>query len=329
MELKLANHSSYPRIGDSAEGQLLRRTIAQWEKGEKTDAELRAAEDRMTELAIEVQAAADLDVVTDGQIRWYDSVSHLAGKLKGVRINGLLRFFDTNTYFRQPVVTGRLERGAPLTVDDYRFARQKTARPVKPVLTGPYTLARLSVIQAGAGRTFESMLDGYTQALAEEVAALAAAGAAIIQIEEPYLLKVPADIAIFSQVITTLARHKGSAKLALALYFGDVAPLYDKLQTFPVDELVLDFTYSPRLVETIASSGSAKALGVGVMDGRNTRLENPETIARQIEEILKGMRSAEATLMPSCGLEYLPRDRAQLKLKHLSTLRNTLNGKAA
>src|SRR5574337_1547113 len=109
MELLLANHSSYPRIGDDAGHQLLRRTIAQRDKGEKNDQEVRAAEDRMTELALQEQLEAGLDLVTDGQIRWYDPISHLAGKLEGVRINGLLRFFDTNFYFRQPVIHTRSE----------------------------------------------------------------------------------------------------------------------------------------------------------------------------------------------------------------------------
>jgi 5-methyltetrahydropteroyltriglutamate--homocysteine methyltransferase len=329
MELKLANHSSYPRIGDSAEGQVLRRTIAQREKGEKTGRDLRAAEDRMTELALQEQIQANLDLVTDGQIRWYDSVSHLAGKLNGARINGLLRFFDTNTYFRQPVVTGRLERTGPMVVDDFRFAREKSSRPVKVVLTGPYTLARLSVSEDGKAGGFEGMLEGYTRALAEEIAALDAAGVQTIQVDEPCWLKQPGDFAALERALGALGARKGSARLALAFYFGDAAPVYDKLQTLPVDELVLDFTYSPKLVETIASSGSAKALGLGLVDGRNTRLEDPGTVARQVERIFRAARLPAATLMPSCGLEYLPRDRAQLKLKHLSTLRKTLNGKGA
>ena len=154
MELILANHSSYPRIGESTGHQTLRRTIAQWEKGEKTETDLRAAEDRMTEIALAEQVEAGLDVVTDGQIRWYDPISHLAGKLDGIRITGLLRYFDTNFYFRQPVVEGKIARSKPLLVDDFRFARGKSARPVKAVLTGPAALARPSLAQKGARPPF-------------------------------------------------------------------------------------------------------------------------------------------------------------------------------
>ncbi len=329
MELLLASHSSYPRIGESAEFQSLRRTIAAWEKGEKNDADLRAAEDRMTELALSEQAAAGLDVVTDGQIRWYDPISHLAGKLQGVRINGLLRFFDTNFYFRQPVIESEIKRTKALLVDEFNFARAKAARPVKAVLTGPYTLARLSIDPENKSGGFQKALEGYTAALGEEVAALAAAGASLIQVDEPALLKNPADFRHVEQGLAVLAARKGGAQLALALYFGDPAPLYDRLQALPVDVLNLDFSYSPRLVETIAASRASKTLALGLVDGRNTRLEDPADISRQLDRMAPSLGSGRAYLNSSCGLEYLPRDRALLKLKHLATIRKTFLGSRA
>ena len=329
MELKLCNHSSYPRIGDRAEHQLLRRTIGQRDKGEKRDDAVRAAEDRMTELALAEQGEAGLDLVTDGQIRWPDPISHLAGKLAGVRINGLLRFFDTNSYFRQPVVRGKLERTEPLLLEEFNYARGKSTCPVKAVLTGPYTLARHSVEENGGAGGFDKVLEGYTAALAAEVAALAAAGATMIQVEEPALLKYPDDFPRLEQSITALAMSKASAQLALAFYFGDPAPLYDHLQTLPVDLLGFDFTYSPRLVDRVASNGTARTLALGLVDGRNTRLEDPAALARQLEKLARGAGSNSAYLSPSCGLEYLPRDRAQQKLKHLAVIRKTFLGSPA
>jgi 5-methyltetrahydropteroyltriglutamate--homocysteine methyltransferase len=325
MELILAHHSSYPRIGDGADQQILRRTIAQWEKGEKTDADLRAAEERMTELALADQMEAGLEVVTDGQIRWYDPISHLAGKLRGVRINGLLRFFDTNTYFRQPVVHGPIERAEAMVVGDFEFARAKSSRPVKPVLTGPVTLARHSICKDGQAGSLEQLVDGYTQALASEVEALAAAGARLIQIDEPSLVKHPGDLPQAERSLKALSAAKGGSQLILALYFGDAAPIYERL---PVDALALDFTYSPNLVETIAAQGSAKPLALGLVDGRNTRLEDTRTVARQLEKIARRLGSARAWLSSSCGFEYLPRDRAKLKLRHLETIRTEFLGSA-
>jgi 5-methyltetrahydropteroyltriglutamate--homocysteine methyltransferase len=329
MELILASHSSYPRIGESAEFQSLRRTIARWEKGEASESDLRAAEDRMTELALAEQIDAGVDVVTDGQVRWYDPISHLAGKLQGVRINGLLRFFDTNFYFRQPVVESEIRRTQPLIVEEFLFAKQKSTLPVKPVLTGPYTLARLSIEDQGKAGGFDKVLAGYTEALAEEVGALAAAGATLIQVDEPALLRHAADLPRAGQSIASLAARKGSAQLALALYFGDPAPLYDRLQSLPVDVLNLDFTYNPRLADVVIAGGASKTLALGLVDGRNTRLEDPVSVTRQLERIASSLSSGRAYLNPSCGLEYLPRDRAQLKLKHLTTIRKTFLGSKA
>ena len=326
MELVLANHSSYPRIGDDADHQLLRRTIAQRDRGEKTDREVRAAEDRLIEFALQEQIAAGLDLVTDGQIRWYDPISHLAGKLAGVRINGLLRFFDTNFYFRQPIVNGPTRRSQALLVEEFSFAREKSARPVKVVLTGPYTLARHSIEANGGIGGFEKLLEGYMGALAEEIAALAQAGATFIQVDEPAILRSPEDFPWLEQSLTALAMRRGKARLALAVYFGDPAPLYERLQTLPVDVLALDFTYNPGLVETAAKQGSSKALGLGLVDGRNTRLEDPAEVARQIERVARGTGLNQAHLNPSCGLEYLPRDRAQLKLRLLATIKRTFLG---
>ncbi|HVA00506.1 MAG TPA: hypothetical protein VMV34_02515 [Terriglobia bacterium] len=329
MELVLSNHSSYPRIGDDPAGQRLRRTIAQREKGEKTEADLRAAENQMTERALAEQVEAGLDVVTDGLIRWYDPVSHLAGKLSGIKINGLLRFFDTNFYFRQPIVGGKIKREKSLVVEEFLFAKAKSPRPVKTVLTGPYTLARLSIGQNEETGKLDALLAGYTQALAEEVAALAAAGATLIQVDEPALLKHPEDFSLFETSIKPLAARKGSARLGLAFYFGDAARLYSKLQGLPVDILGLDFTYSPSLPEIVRTEGSSKTLAFGLLDGRNTRLEDPNALARQLERMLGGLKAEIAYLTPSSGLEYLPRDRAQLKLKHLTTVKKTLLGRAA
>ena len=329
MELLSANHSSYPRIGDDHEDQLLRRTLTLWEKGEKQQTELRAAEDRMTEKAIAEQVEAGLDLVTDGQIRWPDPVSHLAGKLSGVRIDGLLRFFDTNCYFRQPVVSRKPLRAGALITDEFRFAIAYSPRPVKAVLTGPYTLARLSALESGEAGAFATVLEGYTETLAQEVKALVAAGAQVIQVEEPGLLRHPEDFAASATSLAELAKDKGQARLGVSVYFGNAAPLFAKLITLPVDILGLDFTYSPGLLDVVANTPSGQILSLGLLDGRNTRLEDAAVVARQLETFARRAQPGTVYLTTSCGLEYLPRDRARLKLRHLATIRKTFLGGGA
>jgi 5-methyltetrahydropteroyltriglutamate--homocysteine methyltransferase len=317
MNLIVTNAGSYPRIGDTPELQILRQTLARFDRQEATEADIRRAEDEMVRRAIAEQIEAGLDLVTDGQIRWYDPISHIAGRLKGTKINGLLRYFDTNFYFRQPILVDRLARERPILVEEYRYARSVSSRPVKPVLTGPYTLAVFSLVERGEYRDLERRVEDYATALAEEVAELAAEGAELIQVDEPAIVLDDADWDLFAAGVRALARAKGTARLALYISFGDVSPFYERLQALPVDVLGLDFTYSPQLVERIAIEGSAKALGLGLIDGRNTKLEPEAEVAAALERMLPAIRSEVVYVNPSTGLELLPRDRAFRKLQHL------------
>ena len=146
--LYLSSTGSYPRIGDTPELQLLRRTIAALDRGDRSTADLLDVQNDVTRFVIAEQVKAGLDLVTDGLIRWYDPISHLAGKLDNIQIKGLVRFFDTNTYFRQPVFTGTPLKRGHLAAGDYSFARNALGHlptpagkagklSIKPVLTGP------------------------------------------------------------------------------------------------------------------------------------------------------------------------------------------------
>ncbi|MFY9528750.1 MAG: hypothetical protein WBC04_02280 [Candidatus Acidiferrales bacterium] len=345
--LLLASTGSYPRIGDSVELQTLRRTIAAVDRGERTAGDLVDAENEMTRRAISDQTNAGLDLLTDGQIRWYDPISHLAGKLQGVKIKGLLRFFDTNSYFRQPVLTAKPVRTGPLIVEEFAFARNALGHlptpadkagkiSIKPVLTGPYTLAKFSLFEHsanGASGSVEARAIAYAEALAAEITALVEAGADFIQVDEPAIIKYPQDWGVFERALALLVNAKKKAseagkrlQLALYVYFHDCAPLYEKLVALPVDVVGLDFTYNPKLVDVIASAGSPKPLGLGLVDGRNTRLENASEVARQIERLLPKISGGQAYLGTSSGLEYLPRDRAYAKLELLGKIRSAMRG---
>jgi 5-methyltetrahydropteroyltriglutamate--homocysteine methyltransferase len=343
MSLVLSSSGSYPRIGDTAELQVLRRTLALADRGERTTADLADAENAMVRRAIEEQVNAGVELLTDGLIRWYDPVSHLAGRLEGVKIKGLLRFFDTNFYFRQPELRARPMRKSPLVLDEYLFARNtlgmmptasgKAGRlSIKPVLTGPYTLAKFSLSEDGAMNSLEARTQGYAVALAAEVEALVEAGADFIQIDEPAILKYPGDLEILRSGLLKMIEAKrkaGSGKktrFALHVYFHDCAGLYEKLAQLPVDVLGVDFTYNPMLVEVVAAAGSPIPLALGLVDARNTKLEDPAQVARLIEKMLPKIAGGSAWLGPSAGLEYLPRDRAYAKLELLGKIRAEVQG---
>jgi 5-methyltetrahydropteroyltriglutamate--homocysteine methyltransferase len=319
MRLIVASTGSYPRIGDAAPAQRHRRAYGQRERGEISETEWQAVEDDVTREVVAEQIAAGVELPTDGQVRWYDPISHLARPLAHVAINGLLRYFDTNFYFRQPVVSGPLTRRGPILLREYDVARSAAgSMPVKPGLTGPYSLAQGSILEGGY-RNRHALAQAYAEVLAQEVAELARAGATLIQVDEPYLLQHPEDADVVRETFATLAAARGGARLACYTFFGDALPLYDDLMALPVDVLGLDFTYSPKLARRIAEAGSAKALGLGLIDGRNTKLETRETVYPVLDQVLPRL-GEPAYLNPSCGLEFLPRDRARSKLETMVRL---------
>lgn len=319
MEILASSTGSYPRIGDRLDQQRHRQAYAKRERDEISREEFERVQEDVTREVIDEQVRAGLDIVTDGQVRWYDPISHIARGLGGCEINGLLRFFDTNFYFRQPVIKGKLVRREPVLKREFAFAKGVSKKPVKPVLTGPYTIAKLSINRHGG--SFQSLVDEFAEVIAHEVRELARAGAKLIQVDEPAILKNPGDFPVLKRAVEKIASEKSGAGLALYTYFGDAAPIYDKLVKLPVDAIGLDFTYSPKLPDTIARSGCDKELGLGLIDGRNTRLEKENEVLGVLKKILLAVDSKRVYINPSCGLgEYLPRQIALKKLQIASAV---------
>lgn len=303
---------NYPRIGDAFEEQRLRRAIAKFEEEKLTEAELREVERSVVREVIADQVDAGIELPTDGEVTWYDSQSHFSRHLDGVEVTGLVRYFDTNTYYRQPVRTGPSRWSRPVVLDDWKAAREAAdGTTVKAVVTGPYTLASLAKL--GTARTRDAALE-LADTLAQEVSALASAGAAIIQVDEPALTRNPKDVGIAAETTERLARAKGRAELHLFTYFGDVASIWKDLVAFPVDNLGLDLVQGAATLAAIRKHGSKVPLTLGLVDARNTKREDPRDLAKLVQDLANLIPLASSYLSPSNGLEFLPRASAREKL---------------
>ena len=309
MTITAESVGSYPRIGDTPKLQRYRRAIQKHQADKISNEALEAAGAEMVRRAVAEQTEAGLDVVTDGLIFWNDPVSHLVRGLDGVEVTGLVRFFDTNTYFRQPKITALPERNGPILVEEVRFAAAHSRRPVKAVLTGPYTITKLSVLQGVDEEAVEARL---TDILSEEIAALRGAGATRIQIDEPELLRNPGDV---DRVNANLARL---GEVGVHVFFGDANPVAQALLAGPAAWVGLDLSYSPGLVEKLKQR--TKPIVFGCIDARTTRLEEPRAVADSIQP---AVRDGDA-VGPSTGVEYLPRPRAKEKLGIVSKVRDLL-----
>ena len=308
---------NYPRIGDAPEEQSLRRAIARFDKGEIDSSKLLEAEREVTKSVLREQAEAGIDVVTDGQIRWYDSQSHIARGLSSIEINGLVRYFDTNTYYRQPVVHGAVSWKAPILVDEWKFAQANSKAPVKAVLTGPLTLASLA-LDKHYGKKKPLTLDLAT-ALGEEVAGVVRAGAKQVQIDEPILSRHPEDLGLVTEGLERIRARKEGATLTLFTYFGEVGEIFSDLVEAPADAFGLDLVQGAATWSAVAKHGSDKPLVLGLVDARNTKKEDPAEVAKKVRSLKDKIDLKASSLSPSNGLEFLPRDRAREKLHILAS----------
>ena len=305
---------SYPKIPDRPHPPKLRSAIARFDRGDIGADALRRVEDEVTVEVIQEQAEAGVDIITDGQIRWEDDQTYFARRMEGFSIDGLIRYFDTNMYYRQPVVEGPVRWRESAVAADYEFAKIQSPAPVKALVTGPYTLAALS-----ADQHYGSLRD-LTLALAaelrNEVLALEKVGAPIIQINEPAILQQKQDFPLFRQALEKMMDGVRT-EAHLYTWFGDIDGLYPQILELPFAAIGLDFVKGPANWDVIARQPFTKKLGLGIIDARNTRLETVDEIASAVRRASAIVAVDMIYVNPSCGLEYVPREVAQAKLARM------------
>jgi 5-methyltetrahydropteroyltriglutamate--homocysteine methyltransferase len=262
---------------------------------------------------IQEQIEAGLDVITDGQVRWDDDQTYIARGLGGVEIGSLERYLDTNTYYRQPEISGPVQWVQPILVRGYQFAVENSSKPIKAIVTGPYTLAALSLDNHYGNR--EKLVLALAEALRQEVRALAEAGAERIQVNDPMIVKARDDPALVTKALTTMLADV-TCETAVYTWFGGAGGVLPALLETPADVIGLDFTRSENW-DALKSARFEKKLGFGIVDGRNTRLETPEQVADAVKRVSEIVAQDRLYLNPSCGLEYLPRETAFDKLKNM------------
>jgi len=305
---------SYPKIPNRPRPARLRAAIARFERGEIGQDELRQVEDEVTIEVIQEQVEAGIDIVSDGQIRWEDDQTYFARQMGGFTIDGLIRYFDTNTYYRQPIVTGAVQWREPIAVEDYRFAAAHSPRPVKALVTGPYTLAALSANEHYG--SFGELVLALARELRQEVLALEKAGAPIIQVNEPAILKQKEDFPLFRQALERMMEGV-TVEAHLYTWFGDIEGLFPEILELPFAAIGLDLVMGPANYDIIRRAPFTKKLGLGIVDARNTRLETVEEIVDSIRRVSDVLPLGDSYVNPSCSLEYLPRETAQAKLARM------------
>jgi len=271
--------------------------------------------------ALRAQVAAGLDVVTDGQPGWPDPITPLLAPLDGVRLGGPHRLPFGLALARRPIVEAKLRRHRPLLVDAFRRAAALTPAPLMVTLSGPYTLAHAAEIATTAYRHAADLAADLAALLAQEVTALVAAGATVLQIDEPLALARPDDAKLLRTLLEPLVDAAGgTARVIVTTYGADAGACYAQLNTLPGDVIGVDCAGHAAVIEAIAETGSGKPLALGLV-GDAPRLEDRGVLRARLDRLLARYIHDEVWLQPSRGLAGLTPPQADAALRLLDSLR--------
>ncbi|MDR7420325.1 MAG: hypothetical protein QN178_15595 [Armatimonadota bacterium] len=278
-----------------------------------TPEELEAAIAEDERRIIALQREAGLDYVVDGQLRWQDLLRPLADGIPGMHAGGIIRWFDNNAFYRHPVITGPLQPTGQAVLSVMNLPALAGTK-WKAVLPSPYALVALS--ENASGRTPAQVLDDAAAVLKAEAQALVAAGCAYVQFSDPALVTRASrdDVARAREALARVTNGL-RARTALHTFFGDAGPLLADLLAFPVDEIGIDL-YATAL-DGATARAAGKTLLVGALDGRNSLVEEVETLVDQARRLRERLEPADVALVPNCDLEFLPWECAVLKVRRL------------
>ena len=314
---------AYPKISD--DHQDLRRALHRVDRGELDEAGLDAVLDESTVWAMSEMVDAGIDVVNDGQIRWDDLLAPFAKTWRNCERGPLERFYDNNTYFRQPIISGAIETDGKTLVRDYTFAeRHRGGATAKASICGPLTFATL-VAEDRHYRSLEDRVLAVADALAAELAGLKAAGATLVDVEEPALAAHPELIDLEREAFARLA--KAAVPLAFYPYFFPIDHLMEALNALPISVLGVDVRSREASASALDRLGAfSRTVAVGIVDARNTALETPRELADMIGRAIGQVPSDRLWFSPTTSLEYLPHDVAVRKLSALVSAARATKG---
>jgi 5-methyltetrahydropteroyltriglutamate--homocysteine methyltransferase len=269
-------------------------------RGKLGESELNELERKATEEWVRRQERLDIDILVDGEMYRGDMVAYFAERLDGFRIGGLVRSYG-NRYYHKPIIASKVSRPRPMTVDWFRYTQSLTDRPVKGMLTGPYTMLDWSYNEAYKTRRDAAL--ALAEVVRQEAEDLQAAGARYIQIDEPAIHARPEEIEIAIEAMGVVTQNL-DAKTVSHICYGDFAAIYPKVLELPVDQLDLAMAnYGYRWLELFNKDPFTKELAIGIVDVHSHETESVATAAEGIRKGLRHVSKERLLPHPDCGLK--------------------------
>ena len=283
---------------------------------------LAQAQDDATILAIREQEDAGLDIITDGEIRRESYSNRFATALEGVDIDRPGEGLDRSGHpILLPRIAGKVRRKHPVQVEDLEFLKRHTKKPVKITVPGPFTMseqAKNDYYPTGE----EAALD-YAVAVNEEIRDLFAAGADIVQVDEPWMQARPEKARQYGLKALNRALEGVRGTTAVHICFGYAAVIHQKPSGYSFlpefagcscDQVSIEAA-QPNLDCAVLATLAQNQIMVGCLDLNDLNIETPQVVAARIRRALAFVAKERVILAPDCGMKYLPRDVAQEKLR--------------
>jgi 5-methyltetrahydropteroyltriglutamate--homocysteine methyltransferase len=286
---------------------------------------LEAAQDDATLIAIRDMERAGIDIITDGEIRRESYSNRFATALSGVDIDKPGTALDRTGHANPvPRVAGPVRRMRPVEIRDVEFLRRNTDRPIKITLPGPFTMTQQA--QNDYYPSDEELALDYAAAVNAEIRDLKAAGADVIQLDEPYLQARPEKAKRYGVKAINRALDGIAGETAIHICFGYAHVVHERpsgysflpeLADSAATQISIESAQSKLDLEILRSLGKKKVI-LGIIDLGDLTPETPEMVAERLRRALRYMPADRIILSPDCGMKYIPRPVAFAKLKALA-----------
>ena len=332
-------------IGSYSFPRWLDRIREEGSRGRLSPAEMEEAHDNAVKSVIKDHELAGVDIITDGEIRRETMVYFFSKRIHGFDFEHSkmhpIGDLDPSIQMPDPVINDKVRWQESLNMDKhFTFLKNHAVAQTKVCVTGPKMLAKRATNEYY--RDEKELIFDLAGILNKELRGLVAAGCDFIQIDEPVWVGYPKDLPWLIQTFNKLVEGV-EAKIALhvcygnyqlkKLFKGQYAELFPAILEANYQQLCLEFAVSDGVgLELFKQYPTDKEVGVGVIDVKDETVETPEIVAQRIRQALKYIPAEKMTIVPDCGMKFMPRERAFGKLKAMvegtKIVRRELGGKS-
>ncbi|OGW81169.1 MAG: methionine synthase [Omnitrophica bacterium RIFCSPLOWO2_12_FULL_44_17] len=299
-------------VGSFPKPEYLTEARSRFSKGEMSKEELHGLERKATEEWIRFQDEIGMDVLVDGEMYRGDMVTYFAENLHGFQISGLVRSYG-NRYYRKPVAVAEIQRVNPVTVEWFKYVQSLTRKPVKGMLTGPYTIMDWSFNEYYSSR--RDFCLRLAELIHQEAIDLQNAGAQYIQIDEPAISVRPDELDLAIEAMEIVTKDL-TAKTITHICYGNFPQIYPKMLELSVNQIDLEMCNSSyELMSLFRRHPFTKEIGLGVIDVHNHKIETKEDVRLRIKKALTVLPLEKVYISPDCGLKTRTIEESHGKLR--------------